>query len=65
VFTTVNWVNNSGDPVAWSSTYNGQQTTFDGNSLKFIAPVDMYAGTLADAQVYDKYLVFPRRNILE
>lgn len=65
VFTTVSWVNNSGDPVAWSSTYNGQQTTFDGNSLKFIAPVDMYAGTLADAQVYDKYLVFPRRNILE
>lgn len=64
-FTPVNWVNNSGDPVAWSSTYNGQQTTFDGNSLKFIAPVDMYAGTLADAQVYDKYLVFPRRNILE
>lgn len=37
-----------------------QQTTFDGNSLKFIAPVDMY--TTSDE--YDKYLVFPKRTIL-
>jgi len=39
----------------------GVQTTFDENSLQFIAPVDMYSNT----QVYDKYLVFPKRNILE
>lgn len=35
-------------------------TTFDANSLQFIAPVDNYTNTDA----YDKYLVFPRRNIL-
>jgi hypothetical protein len=35
-------------------------TTFDGGSMQFTAPVDMYSNTNA----YDKYLVFPRRNIL-
>jgi hypothetical protein len=65
VFTPVQWVNVSGNPVTWTNTYDGDQTVFDGNSLKFIAPVDMYVGTLSNAQVYDKYLVFPRRNILE
>ena len=35
-------------------------TTFDGGSMQFIAPVDMYSHT----NEYDKYLVFPRRNIL-
>jgi hypothetical protein len=38
-----------------------QQTTFDVNSLKFIAPVDMY--TTGDE--YDRYLVFPKRYIIE
>jgi hypothetical protein len=36
------------------------QTTFDVDSLRFIAPVDMYTNT----QAYDKYLVFPKRKIL-
>lgn len=36
------------------------QTIFDGGSLRFIAPVDMYTNT----QAYDKYLVFPKRTIL-
>lgn len=36
------------------------ETVFDGNSLKFIAPVDMYDPT----DTYDKYLVFPKSNIL-
>jgi hypothetical protein len=36
------------------------ETTFDQNSLKFIAPVDMYDPT----DTYDKYLVFPKSNIL-
>jgi hypothetical protein len=36
------------------------QTIFDGDSLRFIAPVDMYSNT----QIYDKYLVFPKRTIL-
>jgi len=36
------------------------ETVFDENSLKFIAPVDMYNPT----DTYDKYLVFPKSNIL-
>jgi len=36
------------------------ETVFDQNSLKFIAPVDMYDPT----DTYDKYLVFPKSNIL-
>lgn len=36
-------------------------TQFDQNSLQFIAPVDMYSS----ATDFDKYLVFPKRNILD
>ena len=36
------------------------ETTFDENSLQFITPVDMYDPT----DTYDKYLVFPKSNIL-
>ena len=36
------------------------ETTFDENSLNFIVPVDMYNPT----DTYDKYLVFPKSNIL-
>ena len=36
------------------------ETVFDDNSLKFIVPVDMYDPT----DTYDKYLVFPKSNIL-
>ena len=39
---------------------SGDATTFDATSMRFEAPVDMYSST----DVYDKYLVFPRRNIL-
>ena len=39
---------------------SGEITTFDATSMRFEAPVDMYSST----DVYDKYLVFPRRNIL-
>jgi hypothetical protein len=35
-------------------------TVFDGDSLQFVAPVDMYS----NSQEYDKYLVFPKRTIL-
>jgi hypothetical protein len=65
VFTPVQWVNGSGNAVAWTNTYNGEQTVFDGNSLKFIDPVDMYVGLYPNPQIYDKYLVFPKRNIIE
>lgn len=57
----VNWVNNDLEIVGWTNSWNGQPTTFDHNSLQFIAPVDMYSNTTD----YDKYLVFPKRNILE
>lgn len=39
----------------------GPPTVFDGNSVEFIVPVDIYTNT----QIYDKYLLFPKRNILE
>lgn len=51
-----------GNGATWNiESTDGIQTTFDGNSLQFIAPVDMYSST----QIYDKYLVFPKRNILQ
>ena len=50
--TLINW-----QPV--STTISGQ-TVFDGNSIQFIAPSDMYSNTTE----YDKYLVFPKRTIL-
>jgi hypothetical protein len=56
----VNWNNVDSEPVTWTNDYNGKPTIFDGGSLQFIAPVDMYSHT----QAYDKYLLFPRRNIL-
>jgi hypothetical protein len=40
---------------------SGQATVFDFGSCAFSQPVDIYTNTNA----YDKYLVFPKRNILE
>ena len=68
---TKNWVNNDWNPSPpISTTFNenqtthttvsGDATTFDGDSLEFTAPVDMYGKT----DEYDKYLVFPKTNIL-
>jgi hypothetical protein len=53
-------------PIGTGSTWDletvGEDpTTFDGGSMQFTAPVDMYSNT----QAYDKYLVFPKRNILQ
>ena len=53
--TLVNW-----QPLITSITVIGNETTFDEGSMQFIAPVDMY--TTSDA--LDKYLVFPKTNIL-
>ena len=74
----VSWVNNLNQPLPWYNSNFGQTgpafvsnwttaspgTVFDGGSMQFIAPVDMYATTTGFAD-YDKYLVFPKRNILE
>jgi hypothetical protein len=75
---TANWISNedSTDGGNWnpspplSTTFNANQTTnptgsgnattFDGNSLRFTSPVDIYGKT----DKYDKYLVFPKTNIL-
>jgi hypothetical protein len=48
--------------VAWIEVpeSNSTETTFDGGSMAFSAPVDMYNPTDRD----DKYLVFPKANIL-
>ena len=51
-YTLINWL-----PVPESNT---NQTTFDQGSMQFIAPVDTYDPTDRD----DKYLVFPKANIL-
>jgi hypothetical protein len=53
--TLINW-----QPLITSITVIGNETTFDEGSMQFIAPVDMY--TTSDA--LDKYLVFPKSNIL-
>jgi hypothetical protein len=41
--------------------YSNNITTFDQSSMRFIAPVDMYSNT----QAYDRYLVFPKKSIIE
>ena len=51
----INW-----QPLITVVTVIGNETTFDQASMQFIAPVDMY--DTSDA--LDKYLVFPKSNIL-
>ena len=53
--TLINW-----QSLITSITVVGNETTFDKASMQFIAPVDQY--TTSDA--LDKYLVFPKANIL-
>lgn len=61
-----NWNPDTGhwDPYpATMTTFDldsGDETVFDADSLQFIDPVDMYDPT----DEYDKYLVFPKTNIL-
>jgi len=54
-FTLISWL-----PLITTITVVGDQTTFDQDSMQFIAPVDMYTTSTA----LDKYLVFPKANIL-
>jgi hypothetical protein len=56
----INWQNNSNVDVEWYNTLSSTPTIFDGGSMQFIDPVDMYS----NSQEYDKYLVFPKRTIL-
>lgn len=56
----IQWINNLNQTVPWTNNTISVPTIFDGGSLQFIDPVDMYSNT----QEYDKYLVFPKRTIL-
>ena len=54
-------ITGTGTGATWDIVVTGEdETTFDGQSVRFIAPVDMYSNT----QAYDKYLVFPKQTIL-
>ena len=58
----IEWLNEDNQAITWTTGVgSGLGTIFDQNSMQFTAPVDMYSNT----QEYDKYLVFPKRNILE
>jgi len=53
--TVINW-----QPLITAVTTVSSETTFDNASMQFIAPVDMYS----TSDALDKYLVFPKTNIL-
>lgn len=54
-------ITGAGTGATWDIEVVGEDpTVFDGNSLKFIDPVDMYS----NSQDYDRYLVFPYRTII-
>jgi hypothetical protein len=54
-------ITGTGAGATWDLVTTGEDpTVFDGNSLQFTAPVDMFSNTTD----FDKYLVFPKRTIL-
>jgi hypothetical protein len=59
-FAAVEWTNNSSVTVEWINPNVGTPTIFDGGATVFINPAD----TVTNTDQYDKYLVFPRVNIL-
>lgn len=65
------WINNYDQLTTWEDDYHTLATwtygtppgtTFDGNSMLFTAPVDMYSNN--NTTEYDKYLLFPKYNII-
>jgi hypothetical protein len=70
------WINDDDVVCTWEDdlqtlatwTYSTPPgTTFDGGSMQFTAPVDMYSGdnsTSTNTTDFDKYLLFPKQNIL-
>lgn len=59
---TVNWIDDLGDAVLWSNSAGGDSepgTIFDGGSTRFIAPA-----LRPNQDEFDKYLLFPKVNIL-
>lgn len=66
------WINNYLELTTWEDNLSGLSnwtygtppgTTFDGGSMQFIAPVDMYSNT--NTTEYNKYLLFPKYNIID
>jgi hypothetical protein len=66
------WINDYLALTTWEDNFNTLATwtygtppgtIFDGGSLQFTAPVDMYSNN--NTTEYDKYLLFPKINILE
>jgi hypothetical protein len=63
IYTNISGTNitGSGTGATWDLITVGEDPTiFDGGGTTFIAPADRWTGTDA----YDKYLVFPKQNIL-
>jgi hypothetical protein len=62
--TILGWVNNYSQTVTWISDTLGSprifDTLFDGGSTTFTEPADRNTTT----NIYDKYLLYPKRNIL-
>jgi hypothetical protein len=56
----VQWINSSEQTVGWGDPSPGSGTIFDGGDTTFITP----APTVVTGDEFDKYLVFPRINIL-
>ena len=69
-YTDINWINNSLNVVTWVNEYTnlvgwgnstpGTPTIFDGGGTVFIEP----ANTVVTTNEFDKYLLFPKVNIL-
>jgi hypothetical protein len=63
IYTNISGTNitGSGTGATWDLITVGEDPTiFDGGSTRFIAPADRWT----DTDAYDKYLVFPKQNIL-
>lgn len=59
-----NWINQNSQPVLWitpSQGFSQDGTVFDGGSTRFITPTVRWIAT----DSFDKYLVFPRIDILQ
>ena len=55
-------ITGTGTGATWDiEVVPGTATIFDHGSVEFSVPVDVYTNT----QIYDRYLLFPKRNILE
>jgi hypothetical protein len=55
-------ISGTGSGATWDIIVaSGVTTTVDQNSIRFVAPDDIYSNT----NLFDKYLMFPKRNILE